>query len=147
DLTVRNGIPITPGLGNAIELASTRLLDFYTLLGGEAYSDALDPTIGISGGSIGAVAFSFQNQVADTAEEELALLRGQDTDRGRPFYNRLFPNFTKGEGEPAYALNYNITDVNTDGFIDEGDALLLYPHGHGDAWGHYLTALKTQYDL
>ncbi|MGK0188775.1 MAG: hypothetical protein ACI9R3_004589 [Verrucomicrobiales bacterium] len=147
DLTVRNGIPITPGLGNAIELASTRLLDFYTVLGSEAYSDAQDPTIGVDGGSIGPTVFAFQNQVAELAEEELALLRGQDKDRGRPFYNRLFPNFTKGEGEPAYAVNYNLKDVNTDGFIDENDALLLYPHGHGDAWGHYVTALKTQYDL
>ncbi|HUF64159.1 MAG TPA: PA14 domain-containing protein [Verrucomicrobiales bacterium] len=147
DLTVRNGIPVTPGLGNAIQLASTRLLDFYTLLGNEAYVDSLDPTIGISGGSISPAVFAFQNQVADLAEEELALLRGQDNDRGRPFYNRLFPNFTKGEGEPAYAVNYNLQDANTDGFIDESDALLLYPHGHGDAWGHYLTALKTQYDL
>jgi len=147
DLTVRNGIPVTPGLGNAIELASTRLLDFHTLLGNEAYADALDPTIGVDGGSVTPAVFAFQNQVADLSEEELALLRGQDKDRGRPFYNRLFPNFTKGEGEPAYAINYNLQDANTDGFIDESDALLLYPHGHGDSWGHYLTAIKTQYDL
>lgn len=147
DLTVRNGIPVTPGIGNAIELASTRLLDFYSLLGGEAYADAQDPTIGFDGGSIGPSVFAFQNQVADLAEEELALLRGIDSDRGRPFANRLFPNFTKGEGEPAYVVNYNLKDANNDGFIDESDALLLYPHGHGDAWGHYLTAVKTQYDL
>ena len=27
-------------------IAATRLVDFYTLLGNEAYADALDPTIG-----------------------------------------------------------------------------------------------------
>jgi hypothetical protein len=25
--------------------------------------------------------------------------------------------------------------------------MTLYPQGHGDAWGHYLTALRKQYDL
>jgi hypothetical protein len=30
---------------------------------------------------------------------------------GQPVYNRLFWNFTKGEGEVAYAMNYNIKDV------------------------------------
>lgn len=147
ELTVRNGIPVTPGLGNAIELASTRLLDFYTLLGNEAYADAQDPSIGFDDGTLSPNVFAFQNQMADLAEEELSLLRGIDSDRGRPFHNRLFPNFTKGEGEPAYVINYNLKDANTDGFIDESDALLLYPHGHGDAWGHYLKALRTQYSL
>src|SRR5581483_805110 len=40
-----------------------------------------------------------------------------------------------------------ITDVNHDGFIDVNDAAILYPQGHGDAWGHYLTALTMHYDL
>ena len=44
-------------------------------------------------------------------------------------------------------VNYNLKDANTDGFIDESDALLLYPHGHGDGWGHYLTALEPDYEL
>jgi hypothetical protein len=59
----------------------------------------------------------------------------------------MFWNFTKAEGEAAYAQNYNITDLNMDGFIDEDDAMLLFPQGHGDAWGHYLTGLRNQYEL
>jgi hypothetical protein len=80
-------------------------------------------------------------------EEELALLHGQDDNKAAPVYNRLFWNFTKGEGEAAYAMNYNISDINHDGFIDENDAMILYPQGHGDAWGHYLSAIKLQYEL
>jgi hypothetical protein len=44
-------------------------------------------------------------------------------------------------------MNYNVKDVNQDGFIDENDARILYPQGHGDAWGHYLTAIKSRYSL
>src|SRR4029434_2214597 len=47
------------------------------------------------------------------------------------------------------ALNYNIRNVNGDveGTISEADAKLLYPQGHGDAWGHYLSAIKNYYRL
>jgi hypothetical protein len=31
--------------------------------------------------------------------------------------------------------------------INENDAAKMYPQGHGDAWGHYLTALTTYYKL
>ncbi|MBL9139750.1 MAG: hypothetical protein JNK85_28025 [Verrucomicrobiales bacterium] len=150
----------TPAIANALQLASTRISDFYTILGNEAYADAIDPTIGygsegpndLSGanpgyGSFATAVFSFQNQTSSLIEEELALLRGQDDDAARPVYNRLFWNFTKGEGEAAYAQNYNITDINKDGFINEDDAMALFPQGHGDAWGHYLTAVRNQYDL
>ncbi len=34
-----------------------------------------------------------------------------------------------------------------DGEIDVKDAMVLYPQGHGDAWGHYLSALKKYYGL
>lgn len=153
DLSIDLSSPVsTPAIANALQLASTRLSDFYTLLGNEAYTDAKDPTIGIGSSSVeyGALAptvFSFQNQMSSLLEEELALLRGADDYFARPVYNRLFWNFTKGEGEAAYAVNYDITDINADGFIDEDDAMILYPQGHGDAWGHYLTALRKQYDL
>ncbi len=153
DLSINLSSPVsTPAIANALQLASTRLSDFYTLLGNEAYVDARDPTIGIGSGSVeyGSLApavFAFQNQVSSLNEEELALLRGQDDYLATPVYNRLFWNFTKGEGEAAYAVNYNISDVNADGFINEEDAMALYPQGHGDAWGHYLTALTRQYDL
>ena len=49
----------------------------------------------------------------------------------------------QGEGDSGVCENYNIYDVNMDGFIDEDDAMILYPQGHGDAWGHYLSALRT----
>jgi hypothetical protein len=34
-----------------------------------------------------------------------------------------------------------------DGQITEADAKRLYPQGHGDAWGHYLMAIKNYYRL
>ncbi|MDD2599339.1 MAG: hypothetical protein PHO37_08955 [Kiritimatiellae bacterium] len=142
----------TPAIANALQLVSTRLSDYYTLLANEAYSDAQDPTIGFGSDSVeyGHLApsvFTFQNQLSSLMEEEQGLLRGVDDGFARPVYNRLFWNFTKGEGEAAYALNYNITDINADGFVDEDDAMILYPQGHGDAWGHYLTAIRMQYNL
>ena len=117
-----------------------------------ALDDALDPTIGFGNdkidiGNLNASRFCFENQMSSLLDEELALLRGVDQSLGRPVYNRLFWNFTKGEGEVAYALNYSIKDVNNDGFIDEKDAMKLYPMGHGDAWGHYLNAMRKRYDL
>ena len=142
----------TPAISNALQLASTRVSDFYTLLGNEAYVDAGDPTIGHGSdsadyGSLAPSVFTFQNQMSSLIDEELALLRGVDDFFARPVYNRLFWNFTKGEGEAAYATSYNLTDINADGFIDEDDAMLQFPQGHGDAWGHYLTAVRSQYDL
>lgn len=142
----------TPGVNAAILLATTRLADFYTVLGNEAWQDAQDPTLGLGGSGVEASAltanrFCFENQLPSLLEEELALLRGTDESLGRPVYNRLFWNFTKGEGEVAYASNYQIKDVNNDGFIDESDALRHFPQGHGDAWGHYLTAMRRRYDL
>jgi hypothetical protein len=160
DLSIDLSRPVsTPAIANALQLVSTRISDFYVVLGNEAYADAVDPSIGFGSdsgvefgndnvdyGSAGAY-HAFQNQMSTLIEEELALLRGVDDNLARPVYNRLFWNFTKGEGEAAYAMNYNISDVNGDGFIDERDAMILYPQGHGDAWGHYLTALRNQYDL
>ena len=85
------------------------------------------------------------------------MLRGRDdflqpgVDRA-PFYNRLPWNYTRGidSGEVIYALNYNIQENPNDapdGVIDEADAALMFPQGHGDAYGHYLTALKGYYTL
>lgn len=143
---------VTPGINNALLLAATRITDLYMLLGNEAYSDAQDPTIGFGStsadyGSAAPSIFSFQNQQPSLLDEELALLRGVPQSYGRPVFNRLFWNFTKSEGEVAYAMNYHITDINRDGFIDENDARVLFPQGHGDAWGHYLSAIKSQYNL
>ena len=153
DLSIDLSRPVsTPAVANALQLASTRISDFYTILGNEAYVDAQDPTIGYNSGpydygSLAPAIFAFQNQAASLMEEELGLLRGVDDYFAKPVYNRFFWNFTKGEGEAAYAMNYAISDINQDGFIDEDDAMLLYPQGHGDAWGHYLAALRHQYAL
>lgn len=135
--------------------ASTRIGDLYMLLGNEAYADAQDPTIGFDTdseiGSLASSIFTFQNQLVSPLEEELVLLRGRDDSRagiaGHPVNNRLFWNFTQGSGEVAYAQSYRITDQNADGFINETDARILYPQGHGDAWGHYLTSVKSRYDM
>ena len=37
--------------------------------------------------------------------------------------------------------------AHVDGRINEADAKRLYPQGHGDAWGHYLMAIKNYYRL
>ncbi|MEI9961503.1 MAG: hypothetical protein WDM76_10365 [Limisphaerales bacterium] len=137
-------------------LAAGNISDLYMLLGNEASADAADPTIGLnpplpSGGSLASSLFSFENQVSSLLEEELCLLRGRDDSSAgvgaAPVYNRLFWNFTGGDGELAYAATYNMSDYNDDGFINDLDASILYPQGHGDAWGHYLTALTTYYGL
>ncbi len=141
---------------NALLLVASRISDFYSLLGNEAWADAQDPMIGFGtkSGAFGTLAptiFAFQNQLDSLLEEELVLLRGRDDSQGptkaRPVYNRLFWNFTTGEGEVAYSQVYNVSDQNSDGFINEFDGRILFPQGHGDAWGHYLTGLTTYYKL
>ncbi len=151
NLSINLSTPVsTPAIANALQLASTRISDFYTLLGNEAYTDAQDVTIGTGGddpASLYPAFHAFQNMVSSPLEEELALLRGQDDFLARPVYNRMFWNFTKAEGEVAYVQTYSISDINKDGFVDEDDAMIQYPMGHGDAWGHYLMALRKQYSL
>jgi hypothetical protein len=146
---------------DALMRAAGRLAELYMLLGNEAYADASDPTIafGTDDGIYGSQATSihcFMNQTASLLEEELGLLRGRDNSKlpsvqTHPVYNRFIWNFTRDitGGEVAYALNYNIRNVNGDvaGTINEADAKHLYPQGHGDAWGHYLTAIKNYYRL
>ncbi|MCI0747734.1 MAG: PA14 domain-containing protein [Verrucomicrobia subdivision 3 bacterium] len=150
-----------PPANDALLLAAGRLADLYMLLGNEAYADAADPTIafGTDDGIYGSQATSihcFMNQTASLLEEELGLLRGRDNSRlpsveTHPVYNRFIWNFTHDitGGEVAYALNYNIRNANDDvaGTINEADAKILYPQGHGDAWGHYLMAIKNYYRL
>jgi subtilisin-like proprotein convertase family protein len=140
---------------NALLLAAGRIADLYMLVGNEAFADASDPTIGFdTSGQFGTAApsiFAFQNQLDSLLDEELALLRGRDDSAAgvgaRPVYNRLLWNFTGSDGEVAYVQTYNISDQNHDGSINEADARIMFPQGHGDAWGHYLTALTTYYGL
>ena len=135
---------------------TSRLATFYLAIGNEAYADAVDPTIGFSTksaeyGNMAPSVFAFQNQLDSLLEEELALMRGRDdsvsSTKNAPYYNRLIWNFTQGEGEVAYAQNYNITDQDLSGVINAGDARIMYPQGHGDAWGHYLQSINYYYKL
>lgn len=150
-----------------LQLAVSRLADLYTVLGDEAWTDALNPTIGFGAnfnnvemtgfeldyGALSSTLFAFDNQVPTLLDEELALLRGRSGANApsthiSPYYNRLVWNFTKGitAGEVAYAVNYDVSG-NNKGIIDENDAAEMYPQGHGDAYGHYLSALSGYYRL
>ncbi len=160
---------LSPAAQKQLLLVATRLNDMYTTLGNEAFSDAMDPTIGFGadvtlasgagisldyGTHVGSL-FCFENQVPTLLDEELALLRGRAGDTGlqppvtkSPYYNRLPWNFTKGitAGEVAYALNYNIKGLSNS-IISETTASALYPQGHGDAWGYFLSAYRQYLDL
>ena len=140
--------------------AASRLADLYALLGDEAYSDAANPTIGISAttpspalyDATSCATYCFANQVPSLLDEELALLRGRSAAVAPnmttyPYYNRLMWNFTKGitQGEMAYVQNYGI--IGSDGEITPEQAAEMYPQGHGDAYGHYLSALWGYYRL
>ena len=94
-----------PDTNNALLLAAGYLNDLYTLLGNEAYADAANPTISIddqaSATEVNTSRFSFEAQVANSLEEELALLRGRDDLLSpgvatAPAYNRLYWNYTGG---------------------------------------------------
>ncbi len=105
-------------------------------------------------GDVATALFAFKGQLATQLDEELALLRGRDDflqpgTRVKPFYNRLVWNYTRGilSGEAIYALNYNVRDMNGDGIVETKDAANLFPQAHGDAYGHYLTALTGYYGL
>lgn len=151
-----------PDTNNALILAAGYLNDLYNILGNEAFADAANPTISIDDQSgateINTSRFSFEAQVATSLDEELSLLRGRDDIaspgvRTAPAYNRLYWNFTRGidSGEVLYAVNYNIREKagsdTANGVVDEEDAQRMFPQGHGDAYGHYLTALKGYYRL
>jgi len=160
-LSIESGYNYGPA-NDALLLAAGYLNDLYLMLGGEAWADAANPTIGIgtSGHTYSDIAtalFAFKGQTASLLEEELALLRGRDDFlvpgvEVTPVYNRLVWNYTRGidAGEVIYALNYNVQenpDQEPDGVIDAEDAARMFPQGHGDAYGHYLTALKGYYSL
>jgi hypothetical protein len=157
-ISIGGGINYGPA-NDALLLAAGYLNDLYMILGNEAWADASNPTIGIGTkdntyGEIATALFSFKGQLPTVLDEELALLRGRDDFllpgvELRPVYNRLVWNYTRGidAGEVIYALNYNVLDQNTDGVVDAEDARRLFPQGHGDGYGHYLTALKGYYAL
>ena len=148
-------------LSKQLLLAQTRMGEFYSLLGAEAYSDAKNPLVAQrtlddmeeSTLNLPSSVFCFANQVPSLLDEELALLRGRSAATAyprmteAPCYNRLAWNLTKGisEGEPAYVANYGIRA--REGILDVNCAAAQYPQGHGDAWGHYLSVLSGYYRL
>jgi hypothetical protein len=147
-----------PDTNNALLLAAGYLNDLYMIVGNEAYADAANPTISLDDGSVNTSRFSFEGQVASSLDEELALLRGRSNSvspgvQTAPAYNRLYWNYTGGinSGESLYATNYNIKEKSgqstANGTVDEADAQLMFPQGHGDAYGHYLTSLTNYYRL
>lgn len=152
-----------PGTNDTLLLTAGYLNDLYNTLGNEASDDADNPTIAIDGtfsaSEVNTSRFSFEGQVASLIDEELALLRGRDDFlspgvTNAPSYNRLYWNYINGidSGEAIYALNYDIRDQSVsgeapDGTIDAADAQRMFPQGHGDAYGHYLTALSGYYKL
>ena len=155
--SIDNGYDYAPA-NDALLLAAGYLSDLYTVVGDEAFADAANPTIALDGQSaiteVNTSRFAFEGQTASVLEEELALLRGRDDFLSplittTPSYNRLFWNYTRGinSGEVLYAVNYNIKDNNNDGTINAADAYVAFPQGHGDAYGHYLTALTGYYSL
>lgn len=152
----------TDSVNDTLLLVAGYLNDLYMTLGNEAWDDAENPTILIDaeGEPIDAntARFSFEGQAASLMDETLALLRGRDDfvspgTRVNPSYNRLYWNYTNGinSGEPFYAVNYGIEEKaggpTADGTLDAADAQRMYPQGHGDAYGHYLTALTGYYKL
>jgi len=160
-LSIGAGINYGPA-NDALLLVTGYLNDLYMMLGNEAWTDAANPTIGIGTkdktyGDVATALFAFKGQVPSLLDEELALLRGRDDFlqpgvETPPVYNRLFWNYTRGidSGEVIYALNYNIqenADTGVNGVIDADDARHMFPQGHGDAYGHYLTGLKGYLSL
>ncbi|NBV22481.1 MAG: LamG domain-containing protein [Proteobacteria bacterium] len=158
NLSINAGINYGPA-NDSLLLAAGYISDLYKILGDEAADDADNPTIGIGTkdhtyGDIATALYSFKGQVPSLLEEELALLQGRDDValpgvQTAPVYNRLVWNYTGGidSGQSIYALNYNILDQNSDGAADAADAAILYPQGHGDAYGHYLSSLKGYHSL
>ena len=161
NFTIGSGIDFASA-NNGLILAAGYLNDLYTIIGNEAYADAANPTISIDDQTtvteVNTSRFSFEGQVASSLDEELALLKGRDDSVNpgvgtTPAYNRLWWNYTRGinSGEVLYATNYNIKEKTgsstANGVVDAADAQRMFPQGHGDAYGHYLTALKGYYKL
>ena len=151
-LSVNAGINYGPA-NQALLLAAGYLNDFYTILGNDAWANSQNPTIGFGTedttyGSVATSSFVFEGQEPTLLSQNLSFLRGRNDSVSPganvpPVYNHLWWNYTYGisAGETIYSLNYNITDQNGDGKVNATDASIMYPQGHGDAYGHYLTGL------
>jgi hypothetical protein len=150
------------------------LYSFEMLLGNEAYTDALDPTIGLHGINASELGdlYCFQGApgVGSLLVEELNLLRGRDLCPGgscdpadwlndTTYYPTYTGNDSLGNPGTTRAAIYNRMPPNAEGFSalayqsnygpDENYEAVLeqYPQGHGDAYGYYLTATTTYLDV
>ena len=160
ELSINAAPPINYGLANqALLLCAGYLNDFYTILGNDAWANSQNPTIGFGSsdttyGSVATSSFVFEGQEPTLLQQNLAFLRGRNDSVSPgvavpPVYNHLWWNYTYGisAGETIYSLNYNITDQDGSGVVNANDARIMYPQGHGDAYGHYMTALGNYYSL
>jgi len=156
-LSVNAGYNYGPA-NQAMLLVAGYICDLYTMIASDASANEANPTISIGTdnttyGNMATALFSFLGEEPSLLDQELALLRGRDdsvtTVSLAPVYNRLYWNYTDGiaSGQAIYALNYDIVDQNGDGVVNAADAAILYPMGHGDAYGHYLTALGNYWEL
>ena len=157
-LSINDGINYGPA-NQALLTAAGYLNDLYMTLGNAAWANSMNPTIGFGTddttyGAVATASFCFEGEVPTLLAQNEALLRGRDDSLSPgvevpPVYNRLYWNFTYGisAGQAIYMLNYDITDQNGDGVINAADAQIMFPQGHGDAYGHYLTALMEYYKL
>ena len=159
NMSIEAGINYGPA-NDALLLAAGYISDLYTILGNEAWAEANNPTVSVGDNTglrnIATSLFPFLGETATLMEQQQALLRGRDDfltpgTRRAPVYNRLYWNYTRGinSGEIIYALHYNIKPApnNITGNVGAADAAYMFPQGHGDAYGHYLTALFNYYKL
>jgi probable HAF family extracellular repeat protein len=154
-LSIEGSPPVDdPGADATLLKCQGQISSLYTVLANEAYAEFSDPTVGFttSSGQFGSLAsslFAFQDEVDTLLDQQLDLLRGRDASQetvtAPPVYNRLYWNFTGGNGQIAYVQTFQITDADAQGL--EANAEAMFPQGHGDAWGHYLTALTGYYEL
>ncbi len=159
NMSIEAGINYGPA-NDALLLAAGYISDLYTILGNEAWAEANNPTVSVGDNtglrSIATSLFPFLGETASLMEQQQALLRGRDDfltpgTRRAPVYNRLYWNYTRGinAGEIIYALHFDIKPAphNITGNVGAADAAYMFPQGHGDAYGHYLTALFNYYKL
>jgi len=162
---------------NVAQKALNELFAFEMLLGNEAFSDAMDPTVGEGalGESIsldevpGIFAFRGVPGINSLLDEELALLRGREivlpasantplNDDPAANPNGNYPQFGAATRAAIYnRLRPNATTTlgsigyrSNYGFANTTtDALAseAFPQGHGDSYGYYLTATKAYVDV
>ena len=158
-LSINVGINYGPA-NQALLMAAGYLNDLYMTLGNAAWANSLNPTIGFGTdnstyGAVATLSFVFRGRGAHAAGAEPgAVARAGRQPVARAWMclrsitdcTGITPTALDA-GEVIYALNYNITDQNGDGMVNAADAHIMFPQGHGDAYGHYLTALMNYYEL